>query len=161
MFTIPALHRQREFYMTCCSTVRKAGTSSCIPPKAAWTSRSCRYQTRRFLKKKLTPKLVCCPSRHAGGLQPPGWSGEAFKQMTKFVTALYKAYDAIDASLFEINPSSRPAMTRSSPWTPGEFRRERLVPSSGLRKAPRHCAKEDPTEVEAGRAQPQLCEARR
>ena len=33
-----------------------------------------------------------------------GLSGQAFKQMTKFVSALYKAYDASDASLFEINP---------------------------------------------------------
>ena len=33
-----------------------------------------------------------------------GLSGEAFKQMTKFVASLYKAYDTIDASMFEINP---------------------------------------------------------
>lgn len=33
-----------------------------------------------------------------------GLSGQAFKQMTKFVAALYKAYTASDASLFEINP---------------------------------------------------------
>jgi succinyl-CoA synthetase beta subunit len=33
-----------------------------------------------------------------------GLSGNAFKEMTKFVTALYKAYESIDASLFEINP---------------------------------------------------------
>lgn len=33
-----------------------------------------------------------------------GLSGQAFKQMTKFVTALYKAYESADASLFEINP---------------------------------------------------------
>lgn len=33
-----------------------------------------------------------------------GLSGESFKQMTKFVAALYKAYDSIDASMFEINP---------------------------------------------------------
>ena len=33
-----------------------------------------------------------------------GLSGEAFKQMTKFVVSLYKAYDGIDASMFEINP---------------------------------------------------------
>ncbi|MBN1949852.1 MAG: ADP-forming succinate--CoA ligase subunit beta [Bacteroidales bacterium] len=31
-------------------------------------------------------------------------SGTAFKEMTKFVSALYKAYLASDASLFEINP---------------------------------------------------------
>jgi len=33
-----------------------------------------------------------------------GLSGAAFKDMTKFVTALYTAYDKSDASLFEINP---------------------------------------------------------
>ncbi|MCX6273960.1 MAG: ADP-forming succinate--CoA ligase subunit beta [Bacteroidetes bacterium] len=33
-----------------------------------------------------------------------GLSGTAMKEMVKFVTALYKAYDTIDASLFEINP---------------------------------------------------------
>ena len=31
-------------------------------------------------------------------------SGAAFKEMVKFVTALYKAYEKSDASLFEINP---------------------------------------------------------
>ena len=33
-----------------------------------------------------------------------GLSGAAFKDMAKFVTALYTAYDKSDASLFEINP---------------------------------------------------------
>ena len=33
-----------------------------------------------------------------------GLTGAAFKDMTKFVTALYTAYDKSDASLFEINP---------------------------------------------------------
>jgi succinyl-CoA synthetase beta subunit len=33
-----------------------------------------------------------------------GLSGNAFKEMVKFVLSLYKAYDSIDASLFEINP---------------------------------------------------------
>ena len=33
-----------------------------------------------------------------------GLSGQALKQMTKFVSALYKAYTQSDASLFEINP---------------------------------------------------------
>ena len=33
-----------------------------------------------------------------------GLSGEAFKEMVKFVTALYKAYEATDSSMFEINP---------------------------------------------------------
>lgn len=33
-----------------------------------------------------------------------GLSGTAFKEMTKFVGSLYKAYEQSDASLFEINP---------------------------------------------------------
>ncbi len=33
-----------------------------------------------------------------------GLSGDAFKNMVKFVKALYKAYEGSDASLFEINP---------------------------------------------------------
>lgn len=33
-----------------------------------------------------------------------GLSGEAFKQMVKFVFALYAAYEGTDASMFEINP---------------------------------------------------------
>lgn len=33
-----------------------------------------------------------------------GLSGAAFKEMVKFVTALYKAYDNTDSSMFEINP---------------------------------------------------------
>ena len=33
-----------------------------------------------------------------------GLSGAALKSMTKFVSALYKAYVGADASLFEINP---------------------------------------------------------
>ena len=33
-----------------------------------------------------------------------GLSGEAFKQMTKFIASLYAAYEGVDASMFEINP---------------------------------------------------------
>jgi succinyl-CoA synthetase beta subunit len=33
-----------------------------------------------------------------------GLSGKAFKEMTKFVFALYKAYEGTDSSMFEINP---------------------------------------------------------
>ena len=33
-----------------------------------------------------------------------GLEGGAFKEMVKFINALYTAYENIDASLFEINP---------------------------------------------------------
>ena len=33
-----------------------------------------------------------------------GLDGQAFKEMTKFIANLYKAYEQTDSSLFEINP---------------------------------------------------------
>jgi len=61
-----------------------------------------------------TPHLIFREEVHPGiGLQPfqarkiafnLGLEGKAFKEMTRFVTSLYKAYVGGDASLFEINP---------------------------------------------------------
>jgi succinyl-CoA synthetase beta subunit len=61
-----------------------------------------------------TPQLIFKEEIHPGvGLQPfqarkiafnLGLEGKAFKEMTKFVTALYRAYINSDASLIEINP---------------------------------------------------------
>lgn len=63
---------------------------------------------------KNTPHLIFKEEIHPGlGIQPfqarkiafnLGLSGKAFKEMTRFVMALYKAYVMSDASLFEINP---------------------------------------------------------
>lgn len=41
-----------------------------------------------------------------------GLSGQAFKNMTKFVAALYKAFTSSDATLFEINPCLKTADDR-------------------------------------------------
>jgi succinyl-CoA synthetase beta subunit len=61
-----------------------------------------------------TPHLIHYEEVHPGtGLQPfqarkiafnLGLEGKAFKEMTAFVSSLYRAYEASDASLFEINP---------------------------------------------------------
>ncbi len=79
-----------------------------------------------------------------------GLSGEAFKQMTKFIASLYKAYEATDSSMFEINPvlktsdnkiiavDSKVSLDNNS-----LFRHPDLL-------ALRDVSEEDPTEVEAG-----------
>ena len=79
-----------------------------------------------------------------------GLSGEAFKQMTKFVASLYKAYEGTDSSMFEINPvlktsdnkiiavDSKVSLDNNS-----LFRHPDLA-------ALRDVTEEDPTEVEAG-----------
>jgi succinyl-CoA synthetase beta subunit len=79
-----------------------------------------------------------------------GLKGKAFKEMVKFVAALYKAYDEIDASLFEINPvlktSDEKVMAVDSKVTIDENSLYRHPDFLNLRDK----REEDPTEVEAG-----------
>ena len=79
-----------------------------------------------------------------------GLSGTAFKEMTKFVYALYTAYDKTDSSLFEINPvlktSDDKIMAVDSKVTIDDnslFRHKDYIELRDKRE-------EDPTEVEAG-----------
>ena len=79
-----------------------------------------------------------------------GLSGEAFKQMTKFVASLYKAYDSIDASLFEINP-----VLKTSDDKIIAVDAKVSFDENGLFRHPdylamRDTSEEDATEVEAG-----------
>lgn len=79
-----------------------------------------------------------------------GLSGEAFKQMTKFVASLYKAYDTIDASMFEINP-----VLKTSDDKIIAVDAKVNFDENGLFRHPDYLAmrdvtEEDPTEVEAG-----------
>jgi len=78
-----------------------------------------------------------------------GVSGNAFKQMIKFVTALYQAYEKSDASLFEINPlfktSDNKVMAADAKVN---------LDDNALYRHPDYVAmrdiyEEDPTEVEA------------
>jgi len=79
-------------------------------------------------------------------------SGEAYKNMTKFVIALYKAFVGSDASLFEINPVIKAADDRifaadSKVVVDGNalFRHKDIAEMRDLDE-------EDPMEVEAGEA---------
>jgi succinyl-CoA synthetase beta subunit len=78
-----------------------------------------------------------------------GLSGNAYKEMTKFVASLYKAYEAIDASLFEINPvlktSDDKIVAVDSKVT---FDNNALYRHPDYEKM-RDLNEEDPTEVEA------------
>ena len=79
-----------------------------------------------------------------------GLSGTAFKEMTKFVFALYTAYDKTDSALFEINPvlktSDNKIMAvdaKVSLDANALFRHKDFIELRDTRE-------EDPTEVEAG-----------
>lgn len=81
-----------------------------------------------------------------------GLSGKAFKEMTKFVSALYKAYEGCDASLFEINPvlktSDDQILAVDSKVTLDDNALFRHPDYAAMRDK----SEEDPTEVEAGEA---------
>lgn len=81
-----------------------------------------------------------------------GLSGKAFKEMTKFVSSLYKAYDGIDASLFEINPVLKTSDDRII-----AVDAKVSLDDNGLFRHPDYAAlrdkrEEDPIDVEAGDA---------
>jgi succinyl-CoA synthetase beta subunit len=79
-----------------------------------------------------------------------GLEGTAHKEMVKFVTALYKAYDTIDAAMFEINPvlktSDNKIIAVDSKVNLDENALFRHTDLAALRDV----TEEDPTEVEAG-----------
>ncbi|MDR9375023.1 MAG: ADP-forming succinate--CoA ligase subunit beta, partial [Schleiferiaceae bacterium] len=58
----------------------------------------------RIFTEEIDPKVGLMPFQARKIAFNLGLSGAAFKEMVKFVSALYRAYDGIDAGLFEINP---------------------------------------------------------
>lgn len=81
-----------------------------------------------------------------------GLSGEAFKQMTKFVVSLYSAYEGCDASMFEINP-----VLKTSDNKVIAVDAKVTLDGNALYRHPEYAAmrdlsEEDPTDVEAGNA---------
>ncbi|MCK4880224.1 MAG: ADP-forming succinate--CoA ligase subunit beta [Bacteroidales bacterium] len=79
-----------------------------------------------------------------------GLSGQAFKEMCKFATALYTAYEKSDASLFEINPvfktSDNHIMAADAKVNIDDNALYRHADYAAMRDL----NEEDPTEVEAG-----------
>ena len=80
-----------------------------------------------------------------------GLSGQAFKEMVKFVMALYKAYEGTDSALFEINPVLKTSDnkiiavdSKVNLDANALYRQKHLA-------AMRDESEEDPTEVEAGK----------
>jgi succinyl-CoA synthetase beta subunit len=81
-----------------------------------------------------------------------GLSGDAFKDMIKFIAALYKAYEGTDSSMFEINP-----VLKTSDNKILAVDAKVNLDDNGLFRHPDYAAmrdtsEEDPTEVEASKS---------
>jgi succinyl-CoA synthetase beta subunit len=81
-----------------------------------------------------------------------GLSGKAFKEMTKFVKALYDAYVGCDATMFEINPVLKTSDDRIIAVDSKVSLDANALYRHKDYAAMRDLTEEDPTEVEAGEA---------
>jgi succinyl-CoA synthetase beta subunit len=81
-----------------------------------------------------------------------GLSGEAFKDMTKFIAALYKAYDATDSAMFEINPVLKTSDNKILAVDAKVNLDDNALYRHADYAAMRDTNEEDPTEVEAGKS---------
>lgn len=79
-----------------------------------------------------------------------GLSGSAFKEMTKFVSSLYRAYVETDSSLFEINPVLKTSDDKILAVDAKVNLDENALDRHPDYKALRDLNEEDATEVEAG-----------
>ncbi|WP_266366716.1 ADP-forming succinate--CoA ligase subunit beta [Tellurirhabdus rosea] len=62
------------------------------------------HSPEKIIKEWIDPRVGLQPFQARNIAFALGLEGEAFKEMVKFVTALYKAYVETDSSMFEINP---------------------------------------------------------
>jgi succinyl-CoA synthetase beta subunit len=81
-----------------------------------------------------------------------GLSGKAFKEMTKFVFALYSAYEGCDSSMFEINPVLKTSDDRIIAVDAKVTLDANALYRHKDYAAMRDTSEEDATEVEAGEA---------
>lgn len=81
-----------------------------------------------------------------------GLEGDAHKSMVKFVNSLYKAYDTIDAEMFEINPVLKTSDNKIIAVDSKVSLDENALYRHSDYALLRDTSEEDPTEVEAGEA---------
>lgn len=81
-----------------------------------------------------------------------GLSGNAFKEMVKFIAALYKAYDETDSSMFEINPVLKTSDDKILAVDAKVDLDDNALYRHKDYAEMRDLEEEDPTEVEAGKS---------
>ena len=81
-----------------------------------------------------------------------GLSGDAFKDMTKFIITLYKAYDETDSAMFEINPVLKTSDNKIMAVDAKVNLDDNALFRHKDYEAMRDTAEDDPTEVEASKS---------
>jgi succinyl-CoA synthetase beta subunit len=141
-----------EFYMSVMLHRDSGRNMIMYSPKGGMDIEKVAEETPEFIfTETIDPKVGLMPFQARRVAFNLGLSGKAFKEMTKFVAALYKAYEGSDASLFEINPVAK---TKDDLIYAADAKV--VVDNNALYRHPdiaemRDVEEEDPTEVEAGK----------
>src|SRR5690606_16390885 len=106
----------------------------------------------KIFKEEIDPKVGLQPFQARKVAFNLGLTGDAFKDMVKFVSALYKAYDATDSSLVEINPVLKTSDDKILAVDSKVNLDDNALYRHPDYAAMRDLAEEDPTEVEAGKS---------
>lgn len=103
-----------------------------------------------IFKEEIDPKVGLQPFQARQIAFNLGLSGDAYKSMLVFVDALYRAYEDIDASMFEINPVLKTSDNKIIAVDAKVNLDENALYRHPELAALRDTREEDPTEVEAG-----------
>jgi succinyl-CoA synthetase beta subunit len=104
----------------------------------------------KIVKEWIDPKVGLQPFQARKVAFKLGLEGKAFKEMVKFIEALYKAYIDIDASLFEINPALKTSDNEVMAVDAKVNIDDNALYRHKALEAMRDVTQEDPAEVEAG-----------
>jgi len=141
-----------EFYMSVMLHRDSGKNMIMYSPKGGMDIEKVAAETPEFIFTEIIdPKVGLMPFQARRVAFNLGLSGKAFKEMTKFVAALYRAYEGSDASLFEINPVAKTkddliyaADAKVAIDNNSLYRHKDIAEMRDLEE-------EDPTEVEAGK----------
>jgi len=142
----------KEFYMSVLLDRSKGRNSIVYSTEGGMDIETVAHDTPHLIfKEEIDPKVGLRDFQCRKIAFNLGLSGEAFKQMTKFVASLYKAYEGSDSAMFEINP-----VLKTSDNKIIAVDAKVALENNALFRHPdlaelRDITEEDPTEVEAGK----------
>ena len=149
----PGDEAPEEFYMSVLLNRETGRNIIMYSPEGGMNIEEVAEKTPELIfKEEIDPKVGIQPFQCRKVAFNLGLSGQAMKQMTKFVRALYNAYEGCDASMFEINPVLKTSDARII-----AVDSKVSLDGNALFRHPdfaelRDTTEEDPIDVEAGEA---------
>ena len=148
----PGEEKQEEYYMSVLLNRQTGRNTIMYSTEGGMDIETVADKTPHLIfKEEIDPKIGIMPFQARRIAFKLGLSGESLKEMTRFVMSLYKAFEATDSSLFEINP----VLKTSDKKILAVDCKENLDDNALFRHKDyfelRDLAEEDPSEVEAGK----------